>query len=147
MSRWCDSCTLGVMVGDGFVNVFSSWHVWHPAPLSHCRSRPIFGRSRFKSRSRDWGFCASSKYSDKFRDISFIHSSVALQPFVGPWPLLQFLNLFSQSVGLLGRGISPPQGRYRTTQTQNKRTYRHPCLELDSKPRTQLSSDRKQFVL
>jgi hypothetical protein len=27
------------------------------------------------------------------RNISF-HSSVALQPFVGPWPLLQFHNLF-----------------------------------------------------
>jgi hypothetical protein len=25
---------------------------------------------------------------------AFIHSSVALQPFVGPWPLLQFRNLF-----------------------------------------------------
>jgi hypothetical protein len=25
---------------------------------------------------------------------SFIHPSMALQPFVGPWPLLQFRNLF-----------------------------------------------------
>jgi hypothetical protein len=24
---------------------------------------------------------------------SFIHSSMALEPFVGPWPLLQFRNL------------------------------------------------------
>jgi hypothetical protein len=32
--------------------------------------------------------------------------------------------IYTQSVGLLGRGISPSQGRYlhRTTQTQNKRT-------------------------
>jgi hypothetical protein len=36
--------------------------------------------------------------------------SMALQPFVGPWPLFQFLDLFTQSVGLLGRGISPSQG-------------------------------------
>jgi hypothetical protein len=28
------------------------------------------------------------------RNSSFIHSSMALQPFVGPWPLLQFRNLF-----------------------------------------------------
>jgi hypothetical protein len=37
-------------------------------------------------------------------------------------------------VGLFGRMISPPQGRYlhRTTQTQKKR--RHPCLEWDSNP-------------
>jgi hypothetical protein len=32
---------------------------------------------------------------------------------------IQFLN-FGQSVGLLGQGISPSQGRY-LTQTQNKR--------------------------
>jgi hypothetical protein len=39
---------------------------------------------------------------------------MALQPFVGPWPLLQFGNLcfFTQSVGLLGRVINPLQGRY-----------------------------------
>jgi hypothetical protein len=44
---------------------------------------------------------------------------------------LQFLNL-EKSVGLLGRGISPSQGRYlsRTTETQNKR--KHLCLEWDS---------------
>jgi hypothetical protein len=45
---------------------------------------------------------------------SFIHSSMALQPFVGPWHLLQCPNVFSppQSVGLLGRVISPSQGRH-----------------------------------
>jgi hypothetical protein len=44
---------------------------------------------------------------------SFIfHSSMALQPFVEPRPLLQFCNFFSQAVGLLGRRISLPQGRY-----------------------------------
>jgi hypothetical protein len=37
---------------------------------------------------------------------------MTLQPFVGPWPLFQFLYLFIQTVGLLGRGISPSQGRY-----------------------------------
>jgi hypothetical protein len=40
------------------------------------------------------------------------HLSMALQPFVGPWSLFQFLNLFTQSVGLLGRGFSPSQGHY-----------------------------------
>jgi hypothetical protein len=35
---------------------------------------------------------------------------MALQLFVGPWPFLfQFLDLFTQSVGLLGRGISQSQ--------------------------------------
>jgi hypothetical protein len=32
----------------------------------------------------------------------FIHSSMALQPFVGPWPLLQFRNLFYTDGRLLG---------------------------------------------
>jgi hypothetical protein len=30
----------------------------------------------------------------------------------GPWPLIQFRNNFSQTVGLLGRVISPSQGSY-----------------------------------
>jgi hypothetical protein len=58
---------------------------------------------------------------------------------------LQFLN-HRQSIGLLGRGISPTQSRYlhRTTQTQNKR--KHPCLEWDSNPRFQRLSGRKYFM-
>jgi hypothetical protein len=42
--------------------------------------------------------------------------SMALKPFLGPWPLCQFLDLLTQMVGLLGRGISPSQGRYLHTQ-------------------------------
>jgi hypothetical protein len=53
-----------------------------------------------------------------------IQSSMALQPFVGPWPLLQFCNLFTQSVWPLWRGISLLQGRYlhRGQHKQSKRT-------------------------
>jgi hypothetical protein len=40
---------------------------------------------------------------------------MALQPFVGPWSLFQFLDPYTQSVGLLGRGISPSEGRYLRT--------------------------------
>jgi hypothetical protein len=40
---------------------------------------------------------------------------MALQPFVGHWPLFCFL-IFTRSVGLLGRGISQSQGRYLHTQ-------------------------------
>jgi hypothetical protein len=58
---------------------------------------------------------------------------MALQPFVGPWPLFQFLDLFTQSVGLLGRGISPSQGLYlhigQHKHTINKKG--HPCLKWD----------------
>jgi hypothetical protein len=55
---------------------------------------------------------------------------------------LQFLNL-RHSIGLLGQVISPSQGRY-LTQTQNK--HRHPCLVWDSNPRSQRSSERRQFM-
>jgi hypothetical protein len=49
---------------------------------------------------------------------------MAVQPFFGPWPLLKFCNLFTQTVGLLGRVISPMQGRCLHTgqHTRNKRT-------------------------
>jgi hypothetical protein len=49
--------------------------------------------------------------------------SKALQPFVEPWPFFQFLGPFTLSVGSLGRGISPSQGRYLHTvqHEQNKR--------------------------
>jgi hypothetical protein len=50
---------------------------------------------------------------------------MVLQPFVGPWPLFQFLDLFKQSVGLFQWGISQPQGLYLHTgqhKTQNKST-------------------------
>jgi hypothetical protein len=48
---------------------------------------------------------------------------------------------FSQSVGLLGRGISPSQGRYVHIGQHKHRinTHRHPCLKLDSNPWSQSS--------
>jgi hypothetical protein len=50
--------------------------------------------------------------------------SVAPQPSVGPWPLLQFLDLFTYSVELLDGGSARRKAStaQRTTQTQNKRT-------------------------
>jgi hypothetical protein len=43
--------------------------------------------------------------------------------------------------------VARPLPTHRTTQTQNKRTqYRHTCLEWDSNPRSQRSSERRQFM-
>jgi hypothetical protein len=80
--------------------------------------------------------------------LRFIHSSMALQPFVGPWPLPQFRNLFTLTVGLLGRVINPSQGRHLHTaqHKQNKHTHRRPCLDWDSNPRSHRSSKRRQFM-
>jgi hypothetical protein len=60
--------------------------------------------------------------------------SMALQPIVGPWPLFSFL-IYTQSVGLPGRGISPSQGRYLHTEQHQYRINAqtsHPCLGWDS---------------
>jgi hypothetical protein len=70
-------------------------------------------------------------------------SSTRLFASVKRFVSLQFLNL-GHSVGLLGRGTSPSQGRY-LTQTQNKHTHKH-CLERDSKSRSQRPSERRQFM-
>jgi hypothetical protein len=41
--------------------------------------------------------------------------SMALPSYSGPWPLIQFRNHFSQTVGHLGRVISTSRGRYLNT--------------------------------
>jgi hypothetical protein len=55
---------------------------------------------------------------------------------------------YRESVGLLGRGISPSQGRYiHTEQHKHRRNpHRHPSLEWDSKPRLQCSSERRRSM-
>jgi hypothetical protein len=55
---------------------------------------------------------------------------------------------FTQSVGLLERGISPSQGHYLHTEQHKHRrnAHRHPCLEWDSNPRSQCSSGRRRFM-
>jgi hypothetical protein len=56
---------------------------------------------------------------------SYFHSPIALHPFVGPWSLLQFRNLFTQSIGLLGREIRPSQGTYLQTRQHKRRINTH----------------------
>jgi hypothetical protein len=60
---------------------------------------------------------------------------------------LSFLILYKVS-RTLGRGISLSQGRYLHTEQHEHRinTHRHPCLELDSNPRSQRSSERRYFM-
>jgi hypothetical protein len=55
---------------------------------------------------------------------------------------------FTQSVGLLRRGISPPQGRYLHTGQYEQRinAHRHPCLKWDSNPRSQCLNGRRPFM-
>jgi hypothetical protein len=73
--------------------------------------------------------------------------SVALQPL---WTLATFSVSYSytQSVGILGRGISLSQGRYLHTEQHKHRinAHRHPCLDWDSNTRSQCSSWRRRFM-
>jgi hypothetical protein len=68
---------------------------------------------------------------------SFIYSPLAVQPLVGPWHFLQFRYLL-HTVGRTPWAGDQPVGRplptHRTTETQNKRTHKHSCLEWDSNP-------------
>jgi hypothetical protein len=77
-----------------------------------------------------------------------IHLSMAVQPFVGPWPLFQFLDLFTELVGLLGRGISPSQGHYWHTGQDKHRinAHRHPCLKRESNQWSQCFGGQRQFM-
>jgi hypothetical protein len=62
---------------------------------------------------------------------------MALKPFVGPWPVLQFRNYIHGRIPWTGdQPITRPLPTYGTAQTQNKRMqYRHPCLKWNSNPR------------
>jgi hypothetical protein len=57
------------------------------------------------------------------QSIPSLHPSIALQPFVGSWHLIQFCNLF-YTVGRTpwtgDQPVARPLPTYRTTQTQNK---------------------------
>jgi hypothetical protein len=58
---------------------------------------------------------------------SFVHS-VVLQLFVGPWPLLQFRNIFytdDRTTWASDQPVARPLHTYRTSQTQNKSTRRY----------------------
>jgi hypothetical protein len=56
---------------------------------------------------------------------------------------------FTQSVGLLGRGISLSQGRYLHTELHKYRRneHKHQCLKWDSNPRSQCLSGRRQLFM
>jgi hypothetical protein len=62
---------------------------------------------------------------------------MTLQPFVGPWPLLQFRNSFTQTVGLFERVIGPSQGRYLHTRQYKHRINAHTDIHALSRIRTQ----------
>jgi hypothetical protein len=73
---------------------------------------------------------------------------MALQSFIGPWAVFSVSWSFYTVTGLLGRLISQSQGRYLHSEQHKHRinANRHPCLEWDSNPRSQRSSERRKFM-
>jgi hypothetical protein len=69
----------------------------------------------------------------------FIHHQWLYRPLLSFGLFFSSVIFFTQTVGLLGRVISPSQGRY-------LHKHRHQCLEWDSNPRFQHSSEKRQFV-
>jgi hypothetical protein len=79
---------------------------------------------------------------------SFIHQRI-YSSLLGPGLFFSSVIFFTQTVGLLERGIIPvarPLPTHRTTQTQNERTHRHACLEWDSNLRSERPSEQRQFM-
>jgi hypothetical protein len=56
--------------------------------------------------------------------------------------------IYTKSVGILGRAISPSQGLHLHTEQHKHRinAHRHQCLVWDSNPRSQCSSEPRQFI-
>jgi hypothetical protein len=82
---------------------------------------------------------------------SFFTASLSLSSSTALWTLVAFSvsSSYTQSVGLLGRGISPSQGLYLYREQRKHRinAHKHPCLEWDSNPRSQRSRGLRRFIL
>jgi hypothetical protein len=85
-------------------------------------------------------------------EVVLIHSFVhrwSYSPLLGPGLFFSFV-IFFYTDGRIPLTSDQPVGRplptRRTTQSQNKRTHRHSCLEWGWNPRSELSSELRQFM-
>jgi hypothetical protein len=70
-------------------------------------------------------------------------------PLLGLGRFFRFLILYTvgRTPWTVDQPVARPLPTHRTTHTQNKRTqYRHPCLDWNSNPWLQRSSERRQFM-
>jgi hypothetical protein len=80
-------------------------------------------------------------------DHSFIHQWL-YSLLLGPGLFFSFVIFFytdGRTPWTSDQPVARPLPKHRTKQTQNKRTHRHPCLEWDSNPWSQRSSERRQI--
>jgi hypothetical protein len=78
------------------------------------------------------------------KQYSFIHQCL-YSPLLGPGLIFIFV-VDSRTPWTSDQPVARPLTTHRSTQTQSKRTHRHPCLEWDSNLRSQRSSEWRQFM-
>jgi hypothetical protein len=76
---------------------------------------------------------------------SFTHQWL-YSPLLGPGPFFSFVISLTQTVGPLGRVISPSQGRYLHTGQHKHRINAHRDIHASSGIRTHDPSVRRQFI-
>jgi hypothetical protein len=90
---------------------------------------------------RRGNYCPTERLSASEEGIYLsMYLSMALQPFVGPWQLFQFLNPIHSRLGSLDGGSG--RRKAATYTRNNTHTHRYPCLTWDSNLRPQRSSER-----
>jgi hypothetical protein len=102
---------------------------WHNVPV-----KKLYNTSSNKAAQKRSDTHAFRTMQD---NLFFPQAILLLHWLYSRFDLVRFFSflIYTPSVELLGRGISPSQGRY--LHTQSKRTHKHACLEWDLKPRSQ----------
>jgi hypothetical protein len=103
---------------------------------------PIVASFSLFRRMLEWYFQLQNDSLSLFFSCSHLEHKASVKRFVS----LQFLNL-GQSTGLLARGSARRKAATYIGQHKHRiNADRHPCLEYDSNPRSQCSSERRQFM-
>jgi hypothetical protein len=72
---------------------------------------------------------------------------MALQLFVGPWPLFSFLIYYTaENSPRTGRPDRRKASTYAHRTSERINAYKHPCLEWDSNQRSQCLNGRREFM-
>jgi hypothetical protein len=121
-----------LQIGTFYTYMYTNWN-------SLCYLIVLYGRTCFVQKARMsrfyvWSF-SHLIWPRHQRMYSFIHPSMALQPFFGPWPFLQFHILF-HTVGRTPWTSDQPDGRPLPTQNNTNTEWTHtqtsmPWLEFE----------------
>jgi hypothetical protein len=122
-----------------FVTCFADIFQLSPKRFGNCGLRFKKFICKTSRRICDFGLGYGWSRHTRIYPIWWFHSSIhqcLYSRFVGPRPLLQFRDLLTQTVGLLGRVISPSQGLYLYTGQHKHRLNAHTNIHASSRIRT-----------